>query len=89
MGRVVPLELRCSTSASGGCILPAEFNQRSMDVLPTGEWFYWSMGVLPTEVPDTEGFYWGMDSDRVMLLNHIPGALEVHRTPPWGGTLVK
>ena len=46
------------------------------------------MGVLPTEVPDKEEFYWGMDSGWVMLLDHIPDALGVHGTPPWGGTLV-
>ena len=27
------------------------------------------------KVPDKEGFYWGMDSGRVMLLDHNPGAL--------------
>ena len=60
-----------------------------MDVLPAGEWFYENMGVLPMKVPDKEGFYWGMDSGRVMLLDHNPGALGVHGTPPWGGTFVK
>ena len=46
------------------------------------------MGVLPTKVPDEEEFYWGMDSGREMLLDHISGAPEVHRMPSWGGTLV-
>ena len=41
------------------------------------------------EVPGKEWFYWGMNSGRVMLLGHIPGALRVHGTPPGGGTLGK
>ena len=41
------------------------------------------------KVPDKEGFYWGMGSGRVMLLDHNPGALGVHGTPPRGGTFVK
>ena len=47
------------------------------------------MEILPTEVPDEKWFYWGMDVSRVALLDHIPGTLGVHGTPPRGGTLVK
>ena len=49
----------------------------------TGIWTFYQRRVVP-------GLGWMvLDLSRVMLLDHIPGALGVHGLPPRGGTLVK